>query len=71
MPKTRRRDKKRKNNKKRKSTQKKIKNSCAPKNKEDVLEFSCYTKNDLIKMRNIWNMRHPDAKIRSKKPKKI
>ena len=48
-----------------------MKNSCAPKNKDDILNFSCYTKKDLLMMRNIWNMRHPDVKIISKKPKKI
>ena len=69
MPKTRRKDKRKKNNKKKR--RKTMKNSCAPKNKDDILNFSCYTKKDLLMMRNIWNMRHPDVKIISKKPKKI
>ena len=65
MPKTR--NNKRKNKRK----TRKIKSSCAPKKKEDVLGFSCYSKKDLIKMRNLWNMRHPDVKIKTKKSKKI
>lgn len=33
--------------------------------------FSCFTNNTLFKMKNKWNMRHPDSKIRSMNPKKI
>tara|TARA_B100000963_G_scaffold360371_1_gene390998 strand:+ start:29343 stop:30212 length:870 start_codon:yes stop_codon:yes gene_type:complete len=65
MPKTRN------NKKKNKRKTRKIKSSCAPKKKEDVLEFSCYSKKDLIRMRNLWNMRHPDVKIKTTNPKKI
>lgn len=37
---------------------------CAPgPNKE--LDFTCYSKKSLIKMRNLWNTRHPDSKIKS------
>jgi len=39
------------------------KSQCAPKKKGDYLDFSCYTPEVLFKMKNIWNMKHPDSKI--------
>lgn len=44
---------------------------CAPKNKSDRLPYTCYTKEDLHKLKNIWNSRHPDVKILSNDPKEI
>lgn len=58
---------KRKTNKNKKKYNKTFKKAkCAPGSKE--LEFTCYTKNDLLYMKKRWNMRHPDAKIYNKKP---
>ena len=44
---------------------------CAPKNKKDILGFTCYTPASLHKMKSIWNTKHPDAKIVSNNPKTI
>jgi len=44
---------------------------CAPKKKGDRLSFTCYTKEDLHKLKTIWNARHPDVKILSNNPKVI
>lgn len=43
--------------------------NCSPRKKE--MSFTCYTKDSLIKIKNIWNVRHPDNKIKSNKPRKI
>ena len=45
---------------------------CAPKTKKEneeneIREFSCYTKDALIKMKNLWNARHKDSMITDKK----
>ncbi len=45
--------------------------NCSPKPKNEINEFSCYTKSDLVKLRDNWNARHPDAKIKSNDPKEI
>ena len=43
---------------------KKIKlEKCAPRTKDETLDFTCYTKDALEKMKNVWNSRHPDVKI--------
>ena len=47
------------------------KNQCAPKTNDEMQEFSCYTKDALIKMRNLWNARHKEAKITATNPKEI
>jgi hypothetical protein len=58
--------------KKKKFNIKKLKKEkCAPKKKGDYLEFSCYTPEVLYKMRDIWNVRHPDVKIETNNLKKI
>ena len=44
---------------------------CSPKKTGDVLKFSCYTKDALIKLKEIWNARHRDNKIISNDPKLI
>jgi len=47
------------------------KSQCAPKKKGDYLDFSCYTPEVLFKMKDVWNMKHPDSKIVSNDLKKI
>ena len=44
---------------------------CAPKNEEETLPFTCYSKRSLHNLKNIWNMRHPDAPITTNDPKEI
>lgn len=48
-----------------------IKNQCAPKTSNEIQEFTCYTKEALVKMRNLWNARHKDSKINATTPKEI
>ena len=43
---------------------------CAP-NPDKVGEYTCYTSTTLQKMRDLWNIRHPDCKITSKSPREI
>jgi hypothetical protein len=46
--------------------------NCSPvSEKNEIKDYSCYTKNSLTKLRNMWNARHPDAKILSTNPKEI
>ena len=40
-----------------------IKLNCSPKGKEFHNKFTCYTDNDLIKLKEMWNARHPDKPI--------
>ena len=42
--------------------------SCSP-SKE--LDYTCYSRESLLKLRDLWNARHPDAKIKSKDSKGI
>ena len=42
--------------------------SCAPTQEKD---FTCYTTNAIIKLRDSWNARHPDALIKSNDVKEI
>ena len=44
---------------------------CAPKKKGEELGFSCYTPQVLLRMRDIWNTRHPDSKITTNNVKEI
>ena len=39
-----------------------IKESCSP-NPNNPLKFTCYTPESLLKMKALWNVRHPDRKI--------
>jgi hypothetical protein len=55
--------------KKRKTTRKFKKMTCSPKKKE--FSFTCYTKNALLKLKEIWNKRHPTSNITSIYPKEI
>ena len=45
--------------------------NCSPKNKYDINDFSCYTDDSLLKLRDKWNARHPDSKIKTNNPKEI
>jgi len=45
--------------------------NCSPKAKGEINEFSCYTNRSLFKLRDLWNARHPDAKIKSTLSKEI
>lgn len=44
---------------------------CAPKNKDDILEYTCYTSSALHKLKEIWNARHPDETIDTNSPRQI
>lgn len=68
-PKIKTKSNKRSNNK----TQKKfIKLSCSPENHNKALNsFTCYSDEDLHKLRDIWNARHPDRIIQTDDPKEI
>ena len=68
--KTRRRKPKRKK-KSRKTKKIKLKVKCSPKLKNETLPFTCYTSKGLHKIKNIWNMKHPDRKIVSNEPRNI
>jgi hypothetical protein len=48
-----------------------LSDKCSPKKKGDILKFTCYTKASLYKLKNIWNARHSDAKIKTNDPKEI
>lgn len=54
-----------------KTTKKKHMEQCAPRKDKDMLTYTCYTKKTLYDMKNIWNMRHPDNRIKSNKPYNI
>ena len=44
---------------------------CSPKKEEDVLDFTCYTSDNLNKLKKSWNDKHGDHKIESNQPKVI
>jgi Ulp1 family protease len=50
-----------------------VKLNCSPENKLDNInnDYTCYTSDDLHKLRNMWNARHPDVKIQSNNSKEI
>ena len=37
--------------------------NCSPKDKNEINDFTCYTDKSLFKLRDRWNLRHPDVKI--------
>ena len=39
--------------------------NCSPENKNIKKQFTCFSDDDLHKLRNMWNARHPDLKINS------
>ena len=45
------------------------KSNCSPTNKKN--DFTCYTTKSLIKLRDLWNTKHPDVKIDTNSPKEI
>lgn len=49
----------------------KTKLNCSPKPKDQLNQYSCYSDNSILKLRNKWNARHPDSKITSRSPKEI
>ena len=64
----------RKKDKTAKSRRKKfVKAQCSPlvKNSSEKRPFTCYTTEQLHKMRDLWNARHPDARIQHTESKKI
>ena len=65
---------KRKHKKGRKSRKKNIKykDTCSPvKKKDEIMEFTCYTKDALKNLKELWNSRHPDSKISTNNSKLI
>ena len=45
--------------------------NCSPKPRGKLNEFTCYTNESLIYLRDHWNVRHPDVKIETNHPKEI
>jgi len=48
-----------------------IKLNCSPENKDKYKPYTCYSDEDLYKLRDIWNARHPDQNIKSTDTKEI
>ena len=48
-----------------------VKVNCSPKPKGEINNFTCYTNKSLYKLRDMWNARHPDGKIKTNSPKEI
>jgi hypothetical protein len=46
-----------------------VKLNCSPENKNK--DYTCYSDNDLYKLRDMWNARHPDSPIKTNNTKKI
>jgi hypothetical protein len=46
-----------------------IKLNCSPEHKYN--SYTCYSNNDLFKLRDMWNQRHPDRPINTKNPQEI
>jgi hypothetical protein len=45
--------------------------NCSPDPDKKKKSYSCLKDETLIKLRNLWNARHPDAKIKTNKPKLV
>jgi hypothetical protein len=58
-----------KKNKINKSRKQFVRLNCSPKNKNN--DYTCYTDENLFKLKEIWNERHPDKPITSNEPKNI
>ena len=75
MPLRRTRKRRRKRRKKRRTRRRPPKNfkteRCSPRADGETLEYSCYTKEALHKLKEIWNARHPDVKIHSNNTRTI
>ena len=49
-----------------------IKLNCSPENKNNALNsYTCYSDDDLYKLREVWNARHPDRLIKTSNSKEI
>lgn len=44
---------------------------CSPSQNKNKNGFSCFSNDELYKLRNLWNMRHPDSIIKTNEPKEI
>ena len=44
---------------------------CSPSQKKNKNDFSCFSSEDLYKLRDLWNLRHPDAVVNTNEPKEI
>ena len=44
---------------------------CSPKDKNELNDFTCYTDKNLYKLRDLWNVRHPDVQIMTNDSKEI
>jgi len=75
--KTRKMRKRRKNksnkssHKSKNNTPKLINVNCSPKKHDEINEYTCYTDKALFKLRDLWNVRHPDVKITTNNAKEI
>ena len=45
--------------------------NCAPKKPNEINDYSCYSNDSLFELRDLWNARHHDIKIKSNKPRVI
>lgn len=45
--------------------------NCSPKKKYELNKYTCYTDKSLIKLKELWNKRHPDVILKTNNPKKI
>jgi hypothetical protein len=48
-----------------------VKLNCSPKNKHKPKEYSCFSDDELYKMRDMFNARHPDGQIHTNNQKEI
>ena len=69
--KTKKRSNKKKGSKKRGGDKSFTKAQCAPKTNNEMQNFSCYSRDALLKMRDLWNKRHSDSQIVSGDSKEI
>jgi hypothetical protein len=60
---------KNKSNQKTNSKTFKINVRCSPKKREN--DYTCYSDDSLLKLRNFWNIRHPDRRINTEEPREI
>ena len=45
--------------------------NCSPKNKTKMKQYTCYSDEDLTKLKDMWNARHPDKPISTTDSKQI
>ena len=45
--------------------------NCSPKDEKEIKKYTCYTDTSLFKLRDKWNLRHPDVKILTNDTKEI